>query len=260
MPASRNIGRWHSSRQNQQHKGISNMAELDSAAIRKRQAWSEKSDTEDYVEKMGRYALVRDERIVASMLGHGPGKLLDLPCGTGRYLDLEKERGFEIVAADYSPTMLSVAKRHQDVKFVQADAFDPPFDSESFDVILVSRLLFHYRNPEAIIGALSRCLKPGGKMVFDTLNRFSLRWWASMLLRPLHRDPARRLYFETHRSMTRKLDALGLKVKRRTSAYVLPTRSYRLIGRVASRVIHCFETFLPAQLRVLTFWQVERGS
>jgi SAM-dependent methyltransferase len=234
------------------------MVELDSSAIRKRQAWATRAGTESYVQEMGAYALARDEEIIRDLLGRGPGHLLDMPCGTGRYLDLEKELGFRITAADYSPTMLAVARKHDDVQFVQADAFNPPFAAETFDAILISRLLFHYRNPEAIIGALLPSLKHGGRMIFDTLNAFSLRWSASRVIELFRRDAARRLYFERPAAMAGKIEALGLRVLRRRSAYFLPTRLYRSLPGAAIRVADCLEKATPASCRVLMFWEVAR--
>ena len=226
--------------------------------MRKRQAWAERSGTRTYIAEMGRYALARDEANVRSLLGRGPGRLLDLPCGTGRFLETAKALGFTVTAADYSPTMLSVARQHAGVEFVVADAFDPPFAPETFDAILVMRLLFHYANPEAIVSALARCLKPGGRMVFDTLNCFSTRWLASRVIQAFRRDPSRRLYFETRTSMQRKIERAGLRVTATRTAYLLPTRAYRGLPRAVTRPIDLFEQLTPPPMRVMTYWQVEK--
>jgi len=234
------------------------MTKLDSAAVQKRQAWAERPGTQTYIDEMGRYAVARDEAIVRPLLGRGPGRLLDLPCGTGRFLEIEKELGFTITAADYSPTMMSVAQRHAGVEFVTADAFDPPFEADTFDAILIMRLLFHYANPEAIVSALAKSLKPGGRMVFDTLNRFSTRWMASKVIKVYRKDPTRRLYFETPGSMRRKIEQAGLRVTATRTAYLLPTRAYRVLPRVVTWMADACESLTPSSLRVLTYWQVEK--
>ena len=237
------------------------MAELDSAALSKRTAWATRSGTETYIQEMGRYAVERDAQIVREMLGTArtsDAALLDLPCGTGRFLDLEKELGFEVTGADYSPTMMGVAQRHPNVKFVQADAFNPPFAPDSFDAILIIRLMFHYRNPEDILAALLPSLRPGGRIIFDTLNTFSLRWWASKVIGLVRRDPARRLYFESFSTMQAKLRKLGLKVVGRRSAYYYPTRLYRMLPGPLVTLTHLWEKLVPQRFRVLTYWHVER--
>jgi glycosyltransferase involved in cell wall biosynthesis len=223
----------------------------------KRDAWAVQAGTETYVRKMGSYALARDAQIVGNLIGRGPGRLLDIPCGTGRNFDLTQGQGYRIVGADFSPTMLRVARGYGGVPLVRADAFAPPFARETFDTILMPRLLFHYANPESIIAGLLPTLKPGGRMVFDTLNTFSTRWLASLILRPF-RDTALRTFFESPRGFAQKLAGLGLEVTRCESAYVLPTRLYRFLPGPFVRLVHATERLVPKRYRVLTFWQVKR--
>lgn len=234
------------------------MEQLDSASAKKRDAWARRAGTETYIQEMGEYALARDEAIIRALLRSGPGRILDLPCGTGRFLELEKELGYQITAADYSPTMLSVAQQHVDVEFVQADAFNPPFAPNSFDVILISRLMFHYDHPERILRALLPCLKTGGRIVFDTLNVGSLRWWLSQCLRPFRRDAAQRLYFERPNAFIRTLNELGLNVVETRSAYFYPTRMYRSLPKVFIKLGDVLEAITPPSWRVLTYWNVQK--
>jgi len=229
---------------------------LDENAKRKRDAWAEKRGVDTYVRDMGVYALRRDESIVGRMLGRGPAHLLDIPCGTGRYLATASELGFQVIAADYSPSMLSVARQHEGVPFVRADVFRPPFMPGSFDVILVSRLLFHYAYPERIVAGLLPLLRPNGRMVFDVLNPYSTRWWASQFLRLLRPDPARQLYFESPAHLERSLGRLGCEVIERRSAYLLPTRAYRGLPRLITRLADAVESILPSRLRVVTYWHI----
>lgn len=234
------------------------MENLSESAVRKREAWARRPGTETYVKEMGAYALRRDDSVVRRMLGPGPGRLLDLPCGTGRFFEVEKDLGFQVTGADYSPTMLAVAEKHSGIELVKADVFNPPFPPAVFDVILTLRLLFHYENPERILSSLLPSLKPGGRMIFDTLNAFSLRWAASKVLDPLRGDPARKLYFERPSVMAEKIRGLGLDVIERESAYIFPTRLYRYFPRPLWAVSDAVEAVTPSGLRVLTYWNVRR--
>jgi SAM-dependent methyltransferase len=229
------------------------------AARRKRDAWAVQAGTETYVREMGSYALARDAQAFTDAIGRGPGRLLDIPCGTGRNFDLARGQGYTIIGADFSPTMLRVARKYEAVPLVRADAFAPPFDRDTFDVILMPRLLFHYANPESIIAGLLPSLKPGGRMVFDTLNTFSTRWLAGLIAQPF-RDPARRTFFESPHGFTQKLADLGLEVTRCRSAYLLPTRLYRFLPPPLVSLIHALESLVPKRFRVLTYWQVNRPS
>ena len=231
---------------------------LDSAALRKRDAWAARTGVDTYVQEMGAYALRRDREIVQAMIGRGPGVLLDLPCGTGRFLELERASGYQVVAADYSSTMLAAARCHEDVQFVRADVFDPPFEPETFDVMVVLRLLFHYAECERIIASLLPALKPAGRLIFDTLNPGSTRWMASVVLHQLRPDPARRLHFERPGRLQQSLARMGLKVLQRTGAYILPTRLYRHLPRWTWRLADAIEPAVPPSLRVLSYWHVTR--
>lgn len=234
--------------------------ELDESAQRKRDAWAEKSGTDAYLSEMGAYALRRDRAIVRSMLGHGPGRLLDIPCGTGRYVGLATKLGFQVTAADFSPTMLAAAPRQEGVDYLRADVFHPCFLPSSFEVILVSRLLFHYAHPERILAALLPALKLDGRIVCDTLNPYSTRWLASAVLGRVRKDPARRLYFERQARFEGEAAALGLEVVKKACAYLLPTRAYRLLPRPATLVAEALETATPLGLRVMTFWHLRRAG
>jgi ubiquinone/menaquinone biosynthesis C-methylase UbiE len=79
-----------------------------------------------------------------------PSSVLDLPCGAGRFWPLLAEKeGRAILAADYSPDMLDVARAsHPEslvsrIKIFQCSAFDIKLDDESVENIFSMRLLHH---------------------------------------------------------------------------------------------------------------------
>lgn len=229
--------------------------ELSLSGHQKREAWATRGGAESYIAEMGSYALERDKKIIIRMLGRGPGLLLDFPCGTGRHIETCKKLGFKITAADYSPKMLNIAKQHHNVNFVRGDVFNPPFPPSSFDAIIISRLLFHYAKPEKILKAMLPCLKPNGRIIFDTLNRYSLRWLASQIFFPIYNKPARKLYFEQPSKFEKKVSDLGLQVIGCESAYLLPTRVYRYLPNSVIKIIDAIESFIPQSFRVLSYWR-----
>ncbi|HEV7302165.1 MAG TPA: methyltransferase domain-containing protein [Tepidisphaeraceae bacterium] len=228
----------------------------DEAAQRKRHAWATRGKINTYIQEMGWYALQRDEEIVRSLLGKGPGRSLDIPCGSGRFTELQKELDFDVVSADYSPTMLDEAVRKAPGRVLRADIFNPPFPDESFDVVLISRLMFHYADPLTIIRGIAPLLRPGGRIVFDTLNPLSLRRAASLASPGRQKDGATRLHFANPAELSRGIEGLGLEVRQRRTAYVIPTRAYRLLPRWMAWTLHGIEKVWPGPARILTFWQV----
>ncbi|MHC4342248.1 MAG: class I SAM-dependent methyltransferase, partial [Planctomycetota bacterium] len=69
----------------------------------------------------------------------GSGRLLDMPCGAGRFA--------AFVSCDRSPGMVRLAKERS-ARVVRADAFALPFKSGSFDAALCVRLVHHFEADE----------------------------------------------------------------------------------------------------------------
>lgn len=63
-------------------------------------------------------------------LGPGPGRCLDLGCGTGRGIPLLSEAGWTVIGAGVSADQLAAAEMHAGrfaEELVRADAHDLPF-------------------------------------------------------------------------------------------------------------------------------------
>ena len=70
------------------------------------------------------------------------GSVLDVPVGTGRFLQLYKDLGLDAVGIDYSPLMLAQAReKYPDARLEQGDVTDLPYPDESFDAVVCVRLL-----------------------------------------------------------------------------------------------------------------------
>ena len=68
-----------------------------------------------------------------------PGaRVLDIPCGTGRFFEYYQERGFDALGIDVSAEMLSQCSG---VPVTQGNIFDIQADDDSFDVALCIRFM-----------------------------------------------------------------------------------------------------------------------
>jgi SAM-dependent methyltransferase len=91
----------------------------------------------------------REEAIVAAWLEDLPrgALVLDVPCGTGRWIATVSGRGFRYVGADVSCNMLQEARRltgpPRVTGFAVAEAEQLPFANDSFDCVILWRLLHH---------------------------------------------------------------------------------------------------------------------
>lgn len=107
-------------------------------------------------------------------------KTLDVCCGTGELALQMKElvgpQG-EVVGLDFSENMLLVAKEkvktlgYANVKFIQGDALDLPFEDNTFHVATNGFALRNVVNISQAIGEMARVVKPGGRVVCLEVSR-----------------------------------------------------------------------------------------
>jgi ubiquinone/menaquinone biosynthesis C-methylase UbiE len=91
---------------------------------------------------------------------------LDIPCGGG----LAVRDNPRHVAADLSHTMLKRARR-KTTSLVQADIYNLPFPTSTFDRCLTYNGLHCLEDPQAALKELTRVLRPGGTLQGTTLVR-----------------------------------------------------------------------------------------
>lgn len=104
-------------------------------------------------------------------------KVLDIGCGGGILAEALAQHGAEVTAIDLAQASLSVAKLHLlesgldiDYQLVSAEELAAK-QPDHFDVITCLEMLEHVPDPEAIVQACNKLLKPGGSIYFSTINR-----------------------------------------------------------------------------------------
>jgi 2-polyprenyl-6-hydroxyphenyl methylase / 3-demethylubiquinone-9 3-methyltransferase len=94
--------------------------------------------------------------------------LLDLGCGGGLLAPHAARLGYRHVGVDLNATSLAVARGHG-VLVVRADAGRIPLADGSADVVSAGEILEHVADPGAVVREACRVLRPGGRLVIDTL-------------------------------------------------------------------------------------------
>lgn len=105
-------------------------------------------------------------------------RVLDAGCGGGRYCKVAGEAGANVVAADHSAAVEKAAQlcRHLDnVSFLQADLKRLPLPPESFDVVFSIGVMHHDEETRAVFDAVTKMVKPGGRMAVWLYRRN--QWW-----------------------------------------------------------------------------------
>jgi SAM-dependent methyltransferase len=105
-------------------------------------------------------------------------KILDLYCGYGRHAIELAKSGYAVTGVDNTADFLSIAKQKAaelevSIDFCQCDMREIHFYNH-FDAVINMFAAFGYFNDDensAVMGAISRSLKPKGLFLIDLLNR-----------------------------------------------------------------------------------------
>lgn len=96
------------------------------------------------------------------------GKLvLDVGCGSGRYLEVSEKYGANAIGIDLSYSVDAAFKNlgfKKNINIIQADVFDLPFKEEVFDYIFSIGVLHHTVNTQKAFKCLPKYLKTGGEI------------------------------------------------------------------------------------------------
>jgi 2-polyprenyl-3-methyl-5-hydroxy-6-metoxy-1,4-benzoquinol methylase len=94
------------------------------------------------------------------------GKILDIGAGTGDFLSVAKQNGWQTIGVEPSDKAKAIALK-KEVSFVEDTA---ELENHSFDVITMWHVLEHVPNLDKQIKELKRLLKPNGSLIVAVPN------------------------------------------------------------------------------------------
>ena len=117
---------------------------------------------------------------------HKPtGRVLDVGCGPGFFLDAAVELGYEAWGIDPSAYAVSLARERHGERVREGVLESASFEPASFDLVVAQDAFEHVYSPRRFLEAAHRLLKPDGILAITTpdptslLARVSGRGWVS---------------------------------------------------------------------------------
>jgi ubiquinone/menaquinone biosynthesis C-methylase UbiE len=159
----------------------------------------------------------REERIVTQWLADLPARamVLDLPCGTGRFIPLLTAKGFRYVGGDFSQAMIQEARgtagQTPTVGFVNADVEFIPFRDRSVDCVIIWRFLHHIDKPsvrQAMLREAARVTRR--KVLVSFYHPFSFTHWRKLFQRRFFGKPGANAV--SHGQLRAEAAACGLRM------------------------------------------------
>jgi 2-polyprenyl-6-hydroxyphenyl methylase/3-demethylubiquinone-9 3-methyltransferase len=104
-------------------------------------------------------------------------RVADVGCGGGLLAEGMARRGARVLGIDLSSQAVAVAKLHAlesgvavDYREMAAEALASA-EPGAFDLVTCLEMLEHVPDPAAVVAATARLVRPGGDVVFSTINR-----------------------------------------------------------------------------------------
>lgn len=107
-------------------------------------------------------------------LGIPKGRVLDVGCAAGFFLDEAREQGWSTMGCDISDYATGYGRNVLNLDLVTGPLLEADLPTGSFDLITLFSVIAHLPDPPAVVKRLHSLLKPGGYLLIETSNRNAL--------------------------------------------------------------------------------------
>lgn len=115
------------------------------------------------------------------------GRLLDVGCATGVFLDMARKEGWEVEGVEISPDLASYARKNFSLKVHEHDLTQQKINTKPFQIITLFDLIEHIPDPNLMIAACQKLLVEDGLLLIRTpteegllRNIAKVIFWASL--------------------------------------------------------------------------------
>jgi SAM-dependent methyltransferase len=102
------------------------------------------------------------------------GRILDIGCAAGFFLNSAKQQGFDPHGVDISKTLCTFARRYFKLDVFCGTLRERRYPNEYFDVVTMFDVLSHLPTPVDDLNEVNRVLRKGGLLLIETGNRGEL--------------------------------------------------------------------------------------
>jgi SAM-dependent methyltransferase len=114
------------------------------------------------------YGMAKRCRVVTSR--RPPGRLLDVGCGIGLFLDAMRRRGWEVAGEEVTAVAARLAGERFGLDVFAGTLEEAAYPDRHFDVVTLWNVIEHLPDPPATLREIGRILLPGGLVVMATPN------------------------------------------------------------------------------------------
>ena len=151
----------------------------------------------------------------------GKGKLLDIGCGEGHFLEAAIGRGWEVEGFDVDAPSVAKVSQRLGIPLQSGDFSDLRFQATQFDGVVMHQVLEHLKDPGEVLSRVKQVMAPGGTFFVAVPN---IRSFSASLKRAAERcglrkrkmgsyyDSDHHLWYYTPRALRSILDLYGFEV------------------------------------------------
>ncbi|MCF8056358.1 MAG: class I SAM-dependent methyltransferase [Desulfocapsa sp.] len=103
-----------------------------------------------------------------------PGRLLDVGCGTGVFINGMHQNGWQVFGSDLNRKAVELARAHLDFDIRVGELAEIHYPDNFFDVLTMWDVLEHVHDPRGTLVEVARILKPGGWAIINIPNPIGL--------------------------------------------------------------------------------------
>jgi SAM-dependent methyltransferase len=182
--------------------------------------------------------------------GERGGRLLDVGCAAGFFMQVGRERGWEVYGVEPASCMAEFARSELGLEVFEGKLREADFQPGFFDAVTLWDVLEHLTDPHQELLEINRVLRPGGLLVLETQNIAS--WVARALGKRWHHyGNELHLFHFSPQTITCLLADTGFRVHRITAATAGKVCSLRF---VVDKLNRFSETASRAAAALFRYW------